>query len=139
MIDMQLAKLKSFITVCVLLTFVGQSVAAVLVACPMMEAGSGTTEAGSIEMAAMPGMDHSAHAMHSVSDGINGSDRASLTAVGCCGDGFCSMANCLSSPAMTPSSAPQHSQHSVAILVADYSLAYLNPESISLFRPPITR
>ena len=136
---MQFEKLKSFITVCVLLAFVGQSVAAVLVACPMMEADFGATDMGATEMADMPGMDHSAHAMHTVVEGTDGSESAGLTAAGCCGDGFCSMANCLSSPAMSIGSAPPYPQHSAAVLVVEYSLAYLNPAPISLFRPPIAR
>ena len=122
---MLLKRLRSFITVFALLAFIGQSVAAVNVSCSMMDA-----DAKSSGIVQMEGMDHSAQTMQDSFD-------SSESLVDCCGDGFCTMTNCLWSPALNITSASQVSSLSSSVLNTQHLSLYLGPDQLSLFRPPI--
>ena len=109
-----------------LLAFIGQSVAAVNVSCSMMADG-----ATSSIMEDLGGMDHPAHTMQDLSN-------SSQSAVDCCGDELCSMTNCLWSPTFSVATTSQSNPYATSVLNTRHSFSYLDPESRSLFRPPIS-
>ncbi len=118
---------RRFLLVLVMiLAFVSQSIAAVSVFCPM-SFGDGHAEA----MISMDGMDHSAHAMHDPAD-------TDQSAVDCCEDGFCTMSNCVKLPSMGTTADVQDSPFYTGVLNVKYTISYLDPTLLSLFRPPIS-
>ena len=125
---MPFKQLKSFIAALVLLTFTGQTLAAVAVACSGMETGS--PHAGSVA-----DMGHAAHVM---SDGPDSSET-DASPVDCCADAFCVMNHCLSAPAFGVTAGFRFHASAAGILNTAHSLSYRPPAARSLFRPPITR
>ncbi|MCY4425737.1 MAG: hypothetical protein OXC05_01705 [Halieaceae bacterium] len=109
-----------------LLAFVGQSVAAVNVSCSMMADGSTSSI-----MEDLGGMDHPAHTTHELSN-------SNQSAVACCADELCSMTNCLWSPTFSVTTTSQSNPYAGGVLNTRHSFSYLDPESRSLFRPPIS-
>ncbi len=125
---MLLKRLRSFITVLILLSFVGQVMAAVTVSCSMVDAEYQ-------DRAQMADMDHSVHAMHDLPDT---SSKIGVFSLDCCGDALCSMSHCIGSSTFGITTSSQFDLYGTRVLNTRYSLSYLTPESLSLFRPPIT-
>lgn len=125
---MPFKQLRSFIVALVLLTFTGQTLATVAVACSGMEAGS--PHAGPVV-----DMGHAAHVM---SDGPDSSET-DASPVDCCADAFCAMNHCLSAPAFGVTTGFRFHASGTGILNTAHSLSYRPPAARSLFRPPITR
>ena len=115
--------LRSLVTVFALLTFIGQSLAAASISCTMADA-----EPANIMQSS--DMHHADHAMQDSSDTVSLSD--------CCGEGFCTMNQCLSAPTFFVTSATDLSERSSNILNSHYSFSYLDLEPLSHFRPPIS-
>ena len=109
------------------MTFIGQSIAAVNLSCSMT-----SSAANQMAVMLMGGMDHSAHAMHDLAD----HDQA---ANDCCEDDACPMNSCTGSPSMNVTAVAKDSSLYASLLNAEYSDSYLNPITLSLFRPPISR
>ena len=124
---MPFKQLKSFIAALVLLTFTGQTLAAVAVPCSGMEAGS--PHAGSVA-----DMGHAAHVMSDRPDSF----ETDASPVDCCADAFCAMNHCLSAPAFGVTTGFRFHASAAGILNTAHSLSYRPPAARSLFRPPIT-
>ena len=112
-------------TLLLLLAYVCQSLAAVGAPCVMMAPAAPEISA------AMPGVDHSGHAMGSV-------DQAEAGSGNCCESGFCSMSQCQSVAALPGT--PDSGNVNPAIVFGDaLAVSSYNYTSTALFRPPISR
>ena len=109
------------------MTFIGQSVAAVNLSCSMT-----SSVENQMAVMSMGGMDHSAHAMYDLADIDQSADS-------CCEGDTCPMSSCLGSPSMNVAAAMQASAVYGSLLNTEYTVSYLNPSKFSLFRPPISR
>jgi hypothetical protein len=125
---MRTAKYRHIIVALLMMVFIGQSVAAVNISCSMMDAETPG-------MGQMVGMDHSAHTMQELADSSSKSDTSS---VDCCGDALCSMSHCVGSSTFSVATSSQFDFYGTSVLNTRYSMSYLAPEALSLFRPPIT-
>jgi len=112
-------------TLLLLLAYVGQSLVALGAPCAMPGPASAEVSV------ALPGMDHSGHAMGSA-------DQADTGNGNCCKDGLCSMSQCQSLAALP--GMPDSGNVNPAIVYGDAraisSHSYI---STSLLRPPISR
>ena len=121
--------MRSFFAVFASLTFIGQAMAVVNVPCAMMD----TDSPGMVLMA---GMDHSVPTTHASADA---SSESGTLSIDCCGEAFCSMSHCVGSSTFSVSSTPQIDPGGTSVLNTPYTISYLAPETLSLFRPPIAR
>jgi hypothetical protein len=122
-----LMKARYAIIVLLLTAFIGQSMAAVIPPCSMMDADDETPVITQIE-----GMHHADHGMADMPD-------SAKAAVDCCGDGICALTSCLWSPAFSGVAVSPPDQLYASALNSRYAFSYLAPELASLFRPPIIR
>jgi hypothetical protein len=120
-------KIKFFITVMVLLTFVGQALAVVNFSCSQM-----THDAH--DKQAMDGMDHMLNAMPDCADSPSKSD---IALDDCCADVLCSINHCISSSLFNITAVSRIDFYETGAPHARYALSYLAPDTLSLFRPPI--
>lgn len=110
-----------------LLTYTGQSLAAVGAPCFTMGSAAGESSA------AMTGMDHSAHNMALAPDNTLDSTGSS-----CCeGGGFCTMSQC-QSVAAVPETTGLNTANYLAIYHDVSSFVSFSFSSDSLYRPPIS-
>jgi hypothetical protein len=105
-----------------LLAYVGQSIAAVGAPCAMMAPASSEINA------AMPGMDHSGHAMGSA-------DQADAS---CCDSGLCSMSQCQSLAAL-PGSLDSANVNPAIVYGGVRAISSPSSTKTPLYRPPIFR
>lgn len=128
---MWLGRFRFFIVVLALLAFTGQSFAVVNFSCRMMNSDTKALIVSS-EMATHMGMDHSAHLQVQADDSAAGAEA-------CCDHSNCSLTHCASgAAAIVAIYSPSSAQFS-NVLTADYAVPYLNTETSSPFRPPISR
>jgi hypothetical protein len=115
-------RVRQCMTLLLLLAYVGQSLAGVGAPCAMMAPAPAEISA------AMPGMDHSGHAMGSA-------DQADDS---CCDSGLCSMSQCQSLAALSGS---LDSANVNPAIVYGAVRAISSPSSTTtpLYRPPISR
>jgi len=128
---MWLGRLRFSIVVFVLLAFTGQSFAVVGFSCRVMNSDTKPLVVSS-EMATHMGMDHSAHLQ------VQADDSAADTE-SCCDHKNCSLARCASGTAAIVAIHSSSSAQLSNVLTADYVVSYLNTETSSPFRPPISR
>lgn len=83
-------------------------------------------------MMSMDGMDHSTHAMHELTDTVQSAND-------CCEDVTCPMSSCMGSSSMNVAAPTKDSSLYTGVLNTEYTVSYLNPSLVSLFRPPISR
>ena len=112
-------------TLLLLLAYVCQSLAAVGAPCAMMAPASPEISA------AMPGMDHSGHAMGSA-------DQAAAGSGNCCESGFCSMSQCQSVAAL-PGTLDSGNVNPAIVYGDARTISSHSYIPTSLFRPPISR
>lgn len=113
--------------VAMLLAFVGQSVIAASITCPMPSDHSSPAD-----MVHMNGMDHSTHSMPEPMD-------ANQSPEPCCDNGSCVISSCAGSSMISAPVNALDSPYRISEPNAEYSLSHLNPTLLSLFRPPINR
>ena len=112
-------------TLLLLLAYVCQSLAAVGAPCAMMAPAS--TEIS----AALPGMDHSGHAMASA-------DQADAGSGNCCEAGWCSMSQCQSAAAL-PGTLDSGNVNPAIVYGDARAVSSYNYTATPLLRPPISR
>ena len=108
-----------------LLAYVGQSIAAVGAPCAMM------APAPAEMSVAMPGMDHSGHAMGSA-------EQVDASGGNCCDSGLCSMNQCQSLAAL-PGSLDSANANPAIVYGAARAISSHSSTTTPLFRPPISR
>ena len=119
-----MGRFRYIVTLLLLLTYAGQSLAGVGASCSNMGSASGEMSAG------MHDMDHSGHDMESASQ-VSGDS--------CCdGGGFCSMSHCQSVAALTDTGFAGAIAHA-AVYHDARPFSSLNSFSGSHYRPPISR
>lgn len=117
-------RFKAFIVAALLLSFVGQSIAAVNASCKMMN-----TDMSDMDMVSMMDMDHSEQVTEMPATYESNMD--------CCDGDLCTMATCLWSFSIATSEVPNLSAQ-LSELYVQYSFALLDQDTLQLFRPPIS-
>jgi hypothetical protein len=118
-------RVRHYMTLLLLLAYVGQSLAAVGAPCATMAPASAEISA------AMPGMDHSGHAMGSA-------DQVDASGGNCCDNGLCSMSHCQSLAAL-PGSLDSANVNPAIFYGAARAIPSPSSTTTPLYRPPIFR
>ncbi len=129
---MRLTRNKHSIVMLLVVAFITQSVAAVNLSCTMPSNDS------AMAVMSMDNMDHSAHAMH-------GSSAIDQFAKNCCENDTCpegrtcTMSGCMWAPSINTAAVVKDSLVCAGLLNLEYTVSYLTPSLLSLYRPPISR
>jgi hypothetical protein len=118
-------RVRHYMTLLLLLAYVGQSLAVVGAPCATMAPASSEISA------AMPGMDHSGHVMGS-------SEQVDASGGNCCDNGLCSMSQCQPLAAL-PGSLDSANVNPAMFYGAARAISSPCSTTTPLYRPPIFR
>jgi hypothetical protein len=118
-------RVRYYMTLLLLLAYVGQSLVAVGAPCAMMAPASFEISA------AMPGMDHSGH-------GMGSADQVDASGGNCCDSCLCSMSQCQSQAAL-PGSLDSANVNPAIVYGAARAISPPSSTTTPLYRPPIFR